>query len=107
MLLAFADPAAPGEGRKQCLVDMQVERRELQPLVQVSERLLVADAAGEMLEQSGVAGPESPPLGGEPAAEDRAAIDFEACQKISIEQRQKTALPFGSECLDALPRPRG
>ena len=45
MLLALADAAAPGERVQQDLVHAPVERRKLEPLLQIPERLVVGDAA--------------------------------------------------------------
>jgi hypothetical protein len=39
MFLTIADPAPPGERAEQKLVDARVERRELQPRLQVAECL--------------------------------------------------------------------
>src|SRR5262245_26337217 len=82
---------------------MPVERRELQPLVQVFERVVVGNAAREVLEHGRMAGPESPPLRGEPAVEDRAAGDLQALQKIAIDQCGERAQSFRRERFDALP----
>ena len=44
MLFAFADPAAPRERAQQELVDARIERRQLEPLLQIRERLVVGHA---------------------------------------------------------------
>ena len=87
MLLAFADAAVPGKRGQKDLVDMRIEGRELEPLLQILERLVIGSALGEMLQQGGVAAAESSALRGEPAVEDRAAVDLEALQEIAVEQR--------------------
>ena len=38
VLLAFANPAAPGEGGEQALVHARIERRKLEPLLEVAEQ---------------------------------------------------------------------
>ena len=86
VLLAFADPAAPGERGQQDLVDAPVERRELQPLLQIAERLVVRSAPDEMLQQRGMAAAEPAPLRGEPAVEGRAAVDLQAVEEVAGEQ---------------------
>ena len=70
-------------------------------LLQVAERLVVGNAPDEMLQQGGVAAAESPPLRGEPAVEDRAAVDLQALQKVAVEQRGQRSLPLRRERLDA------
>ncbi len=80
MLLSFANSAAPGERSQQELVDMLIERRKLEPLLQIPERFRLRNALDEMLQQRGLTAAESSPLSGEPAVEDRAAVDFQALQ---------------------------
>ena len=88
VFLAFPNPAEPDEGCQKGPMDMLVERRELEPLVQISERFIVGNAPGEMLEQGGVTRAESPSLCGEPSVEDRAAVDFQAVEEVAVEQRR-------------------
>ena len=102
VLLAFADRAAPRERGQQDLVDAPIERGELEPPLDVSERLVIGNALDEMLQQGGVTAAESPPLSGEPAVEERAAVDFQALQKVAAEERGQRSLPFRAELLDAL-----
>ena len=83
MLLAFANAAAPGERVQQELVDTLVERRELEPLLQISEHLVAGRGCGEMLQQGGVAAAKAAPLGGEPAVEARVAVDLQAFEKVA------------------------
>src|SRR5690606_38699541 len=89
--LALADAAAPRQRRQQEFVDVAVERRELQPLLQVSERLVVGSDADETLEQRGAAIAESSSLGGEPAAEERAAADFQPLEEVAADPRRQLA----------------
>ena len=55
MLLAFPDLTAPGERAQQELVDARIEGRQLEPLLEVRERLVVRQALDELLQQGGVA----------------------------------------------------
>jgi hypothetical protein len=99
VLLAFPDPAAPGESGQKDLVDALVERRKLQPLIEVRKRFLVGNVPGEMLQQGGVAAAESPSLRSEPTVENRAAGDLQALEEISGEQRSERPLPLWRERL--------
>jgi hypothetical protein len=100
MLLAFPDLAASGERAQQELVDARIEGRQLEPLLEVRERLVVGQPLDEMLEQGGVAAAESPALGGEPAVEDRAAADLEALEELAAELRGQRTLPVWRKLLD-------
>ena len=51
MLLAFPDSTAPGERGQKNLVDMPIERRKLEPLLQIRERFVIGNALDEMLQQ--------------------------------------------------------
>ena len=102
MLLTFPDLAAPGERGQKDFVDMPIEGRKLEPLLQIPERLVIGNALDQMLQQCGVTAAESPPLSGEPAVEHRAAVDFQAVQKVSVEQPGKRSLPLRGERPDAL-----
>src|SRR5262249_60284028 len=101
------DPAARGERSQQDLVDAQIERRELEPFFYVRNRFVVGNALGEMLQKSGVTAAESSPLSSEPPAEDRAAVDLQALQKLTVEQRGERSLPLRSKPLHALLRRAG
>ena len=101
MLLTFADPAAPGERGQQDFVDMPIERRKLEPLLQISNASSW-NPLDQMLQQCGVTAAESPPLSGEPAGEHRAAVDFQTVQKVSVEQPGKRSLPLRGERPNAL-----
>ena len=102
MLLPFANLPAPSEGSQKHLVDMPVEGRELQPLFEIAERFVARNAPDKMLQQRGVAAAESPPLRGQPAVEGRVAVDFQALEKIAVEQHRQRSLTFRCERLDAL-----
>src|SRR2546428_7836134 len=105
MLLAFSDLAVPGERAEQELVDARIEGRELEPLLEVRERLVVGGALDEVLQQGGVAAAESPALGREPPVEHRTAAHFETFQKLAAEQRGQRAWPIRREPPDAPARP--
>lgn len=101
MLLTLPNSAAPSERAEKDLVDVRVERGKLEPLLQVAERFVVGNALDEVLQQGGVAGAESPPLGGEPAVEDQAAVEFQPLEKVSIEEHGQRPQPIRREPLDA------
>src|SRR5262245_23773155 len=86
MLLAFADPPTPRERGQQQLMHPAIERRELQPLLQVGERLVVGNAAHELLQQCRVAAAKPPPLRDQPAVEARAAVDLQTVQEVALDQ---------------------
>ena len=101
MLLALADPAAPGERAEQDLVHALVERREREPGLEMAERLVVIGALDELLQQGGVAGAQAAALGDQPALERRAALDREALEELAREQRRQRAQALGRERRDA------
>src|SRR5262245_33649065 len=102
MLLALPDSAAPGERGQKDLVHAQIERRELEPFLDVPNRFIIGNALREMLQEGGVTGAESSPLSSEPPVEDRVAVDFQPLQKLAVEQRGERLLPLRSKPLHAL-----
>ena len=102
MLLSFANPAASSERVQKELVDALVERRKLEPLLQICERFIAGYRLDEMLQQGGVAAAKSAPLRREPAVEARVAVDLQAVEKVAVEQRGQRSQPLGSKRLDAL-----
>ena len=107
MLFTLPNSAAPRERVQKHLVDALVERGKLEPLLQISKRLVVGNAGDEVLQQGRVAGAESTPLSDQPIAESRAAIDLQAVEKISVEQCRQRAQPLRSKRLDTLMRRPG
>ena len=105
MLLALANPAVPGERIEQELVDALVERRELQPLLQIAERLVVRSVCYEALQQRGMRAAQAAPLRREPAGKRRAALDLQALEKVAGEQRGQRSQPLRRDRLDVLRRP--
>ena len=71
------------------------------------KRFVVGNAPDEMLQQGGVAAAESPPLGGEPAVEDRAAVDLQALEEVAVEQPGQRPLPLRARASRCPPRSRG
>jgi hypothetical protein len=63
-----------------------VERRELQPCLEVNERRVTGRDAREMLQHREAVTAKSTPLGGEPGLEQRAAADLQAVEKRAGEQ---------------------
>ena len=86
MFLALPDAAAPRQCAQQALVDAPVERREFEPLLQISEQFVAGRASGEALQNGGMAAAEPPALGGESAVECRIAVDLQAIEKLAVEQ---------------------
>ena len=86
MLLGVANASVAGEQREKQLMGTAVERRQLEPFVQVREGFFVGQAAGELLQQRQVMATHPAPLRREPVGDGRAAIDLEAVEKVSGEQ---------------------
>jgi hypothetical protein len=101
MLLALADAPAPGQRREQQLMDAQLERRELQPLLQVAERFVGLRVARKALEQRDVAVAEPAALRRQPAAEERAALDLQAFQEVAREQRNERSRRRAARTVDS------
>jgi hypothetical protein len=87
MLLAFADAPVPGKRLQKGFVHLPIERRQLQPFLQVPEQLELWRALDELLQQGGATPAEPSPLRSTPAVEDRVAVDLQAFQEISREKR--------------------
>ena len=88
-------------------MDARVERRQLEPLLQISEGLIAGRRRDEVLQQGRMAAAKSAPLRREPAVEGGVAIDLQTVEKLALEQRRQRAQPLGRQRLDALlGRPR-
>ena len=86
MFFGLAHAAAARQRGQQLLVNARIERRHLQPLLQVSQRLFVRRTRNELFEQRRSASAQTAPLSGEPGVEQRAAIDVEPFEKVTGEQ---------------------
>ena len=78
MFFSFPDSTSASEDSQKNLVDMPIERRKLEPLLQICQRFVVGNALDQIFQNSGVAATESSPLRGKPPVEDGAAVDFQA-----------------------------
>ncbi len=94
MLLAVTDAAAPGERIEKRLVDAPVERRQLQPRLQMRKDLVAGQAANEMLQDRRVAAAEATPLRQEPALEHRAAGNLQPVDEVAGEQPGQRSQPL-------------
>ena len=94
MLFALTEAAATRHRPQQALVRSSVERRELQPLLQMAARLSVRNTVYELLEQREAPGPETPTLGKKPTRELRAALDLQSFEKVAVKEREEFARPF-------------
>jgi hypothetical protein len=97
VLLALAETAAACQHMQHHLVHARIEGRELEPLLEICERFVVAEARDQMLEQRGPAGAQPPPLRDQPGIEGRAAVDLQALQEIAPKQVGERAQPFRRE----------
>src|SRR5689334_25057372 len=102
MLLPLANSPAPRQRSEKHLVDVLIERRKLQPFLQIAECFIIGNRVDKMLQQRGVTAAEAAALCREPAVEDRAAVNLETFQKVSIEQRRQHAQPLRRERLDTV-----
>ena len=95
VLLSLPNSAAPSERVQESLVDAQVERRQLEPLLQMFEHLIAGRGRREALQQDGVATAKAAPLSREPGVEARIAIELQAVEKLAAEQRRQRSQPLG------------
>ena len=107
VLLALANASATAERAEHGLVHALVEGRELQPFLQIFERLVGGDDLGQMLQQGRVAAAETASLGDQPAVELGAALDLQAVEEVAGEQGKQLAQPLGLEGVQALLRGTG
>ena len=94
MFFALTEAAATRHRNEQALVRSSIERRELQPLLQVAARLNIRNAVYQLREQRQVPGPEAPTLGKKPARELRAALNLQSFEKVAVKEREEFARPF-------------
>ena len=107
VLLAFANPPTPAECGEQALVHARIERRKLEPLLEVAEQLVARGRCRQVLQQRRVAAAEPAPLRREPAVERGVAIDLEAVQELALEEGAERPQSIGRQRLDALLRGAG
>src|SRR5579871_1999014 len=69
VLFAFADLTVAGERSQQQLMDVRVEWRQHQPLLQIEQHLGIRSDLDELLQQCGAVGAELTALCREPAIE--------------------------------------
>ena len=97
VLLSLPDSAAPGERVQESLVHAHVERRQLEPLLQMFEHLVAGRGRCEALQQDGVATAKAAPLRREPGVEARIAIELQAVEKFAAEQGRQRSQPIGRQ----------
>ena len=100
VLLAFPNAAVPSQRIEKESVDPWLERRQLEPPVQMHWHFLVRDVSDELLEQRGVPGTEPTPLGGKPSVEARAAVDLQAVEEVPDEHGGQNSQPLRRERSD-------
>ena len=86
MFFSFANPASPGKRAQKIFMNAQIERREFQPFLQISEYVIAGFASGEPLEQRRVAAAKLAALRGEPGVESGIPIDLEAVEELTVAQ---------------------
>ena len=105
MLVALPDLAAPGERVQQERVNTLVERSQHQPFLEIGQSLVLRSVLDEVFQQRGVMATELTPLRGDPTVEGRAAVDLQAFEKVSGEQRGERSQPLRANRLDVPNRP--
>ena len=103
VLLALANPAAPAKRVQQDLVHALIERRELQPLLQISERLVVRERSARCSSTATWQPRKRRRCGDEPAVELRTAVDLQSVEKVAREQRNSARSRSERNVSDALP----
>src|SRR5215813_9459910 len=102
MLLAVPESAASGQRLQKTLVSVTIERRELEPPLEMTEDLLPRAAFDQPFQHGGMSAAEATTLRSQPGAEMRTAVDLQTLEELAGKQHGQGAQPPGIGGIDAL-----
>jgi hypothetical protein len=90
MLFSVTNATATHQPAKQLFMRTNFERRDLEQLLEVSEKFVLRSAFDEPFEQGHSPVLETTPLRKQPAGETRAALYLQSFEEIAAEQREQS-----------------
>src|SRR3546814_685913 len=102
MLLALSNSPVPTQPVQKRLVSTLVERRKLEPILEMDKHLFIRSASDEVLQQRDMAAAKTTALCEEPGVENRTAVYLQPFEKIPGEQSGQRLQSRRRERLDAL-----
>ncbi len=102
VFVAVVNATSTGKRAQQSRVNALVEWRQLKPCLQVRKDLVAGNDQRKVLQHGDTATAKTPPLGGQPSLEERAAVDFQTVEKLPGKHRAQRFQTLRRKILDAL-----